>query len=84
MRKITQLLYDHTAKSQRPVFLALCDDGTVWRQTWVPVSARPAPGNTLQIVDPMYVQKWQRAPEFDQLTYLAPYVEAGMTPPQDE
>ena len=81
MRKIIQLLYDQTSKSQRPVFLALLDDGTVWRQTWVPVSARPAEGNTLQIVDPVYVQKWERATEFDQLTNRPAYVEAGFTPP---
>lgn len=69
MRKIIQLLYDHTHKPpQRPAFLALCDDGSVWRQVYVEVPCKPAPGNTLQIVDPIHVQKWRRATEFDQLT----------------
>jgi hypothetical protein len=66
MRKIIQILYDHTQKSQRPLWLVLCDDGTVWRQIMVPNPLIPTTGG-LMLVDPTYHTEWERAVEFDGL-----------------
>lgn len=56
MRKIIQLLYDQTPyrPSKYPIsMLALCDDGTVWRQVYDNVD--------------LMISRWIPAPEFDQI-----------------
>ena len=64
MRKIIQILYDHTQKSQRPLWLVLCDDGTVWRQIMVQNPLKPTHGS-LVIIDPTYHTEWERVDEFE-------------------
>lgn len=85
MRKIIQLLYDHTTKAHRPVFLVLCDDGSVWRRTWTEKTVRTEyEANSLlnepacAIIEPVYTAIWERATEFDQLTNIQAFVQAGM------
>lgn len=65
-RKIVQVLYDHTAKTARPLWLVLCEDGSVWRQKLVENTLKFNP-STLQIVDPTFHTEWERVPEFDLL-----------------
>jgi hypothetical protein len=64
MRKIIQILYDHRSKATRPLFLALCNDGSVWRQIEVPNPLIPTTGG-LMLVDPTYHTEWERADEFE-------------------
>ena len=65
MRKIIQILYDHRAKAARPLFLALCDDGTVWRQVEVADPVIKPERGIMLIVDPTYHTEWERADEFE-------------------
>lgn len=64
MRKIVQISYDYSEKRRNSVWLALCDDGTVWRQLLVQDTLHFNP-STLQIVDPTFHTEWERVTEFD-------------------
>jgi hypothetical protein len=71
MRKIIQIMPDHQAKAHRAGWLAVCDDGSVWRyhQVIAPVAveAMEQINGPRVMIDPPMVWVWDRAQEFDEL-----------------
>jgi hypothetical protein len=76
MRKIIQIMPDHQAKAHRAGWLAVCDDGSVWRyhQVEKPVALQQPPiitHNTIGIMADIEMEwVWESAEEFDPLTPL--------------
>jgi len=85
MRKIIQIIPDHTAKAHRAGWLAVCDDGSVWRYHQIEKVQPPPvldPGHTYVMADIEMEWVWEIADEFRDfwklhqpevpLRYLAP------------